>query len=34
MSAALQQRLTNLARKSPAEIRELYSFEIEHVRPA
>jgi 2-methylcitrate dehydratase len=32
--AALAQRLTNLAAKSADEIRQLYSFEIEHVRPA
>lgn len=32
--AALHQRVTNLAAKSPAEIRSLYSFEIENVRPA
>jgi len=32
--SALQRRLTNLAARSPAEIRELYSFEIDHVRPA
>jgi len=32
--AALQQRLTNLACKSPPEIHDLYSFEINHVRPA
>jgi 2-methylcitrate dehydratase len=31
---ALERRLTNLAGKSPAEIRDLYSFDIEHVRPA
>jgi 2-methylcitrate dehydratase len=31
--AALHARLTNLAAKSPPEIRQLYSFEIEHVRP-
>jgi 2-methylcitrate dehydratase len=30
----LYQRMTNLSEKSPAEIRELYSFPIEHVRPA
>jgi hypothetical protein len=30
----LYRRLTDLASKSPAEIRELYSFPIEHVRPA
>ena len=32
--SGLYQRMTNLASKSPAEIRELYSFPIEHVRPA
>jgi len=32
--ATLQRRLTNLASKSPSEIRDLYSFEIDHVRPA
>jgi 2-methylcitrate dehydratase len=31
---ALHDRLTNLAGKSAAEIRDLYSFEIDHVRPA
>jgi 2-methylcitrate dehydratase len=31
---ALRRRLTNMAAKSPAEIRDLYSFEINHVRPA
>src|SRR5262245_23957141 len=31
---ALHRRLTNLATKSPADIRDLYSFEINHVRPA
>jgi 2-methylcitrate dehydratase len=30
----LYQRMTELATKSAAEIRELYSFEIEHVRPS
>jgi 2-methylcitrate dehydratase len=32
--AALRKRLTNLINKSSAEIRELYSFKIDHVRPA
>jgi 2-methylcitrate dehydratase len=32
--AALHQRVSNLAAKSPAEIQALYSFEIDHVRPA
>jgi 2-methylcitrate dehydratase len=32
--AALQRRVTNLADKSADQIRQLYSFEIEHVRPA
>jgi 2-methylcitrate dehydratase len=32
--AALHQRMSNLAAKSPAEVHSLYSFEIEHVRPA
>ncbi len=32
--AALYQRMSNLAAKSPADIQSLYSFEIEHVRPA
>ena len=32
--AALQQRLSNLVGKSAAEMQQLYSFEIEHVRPA
>lgn len=31
---SLHHRLTNLALKSPTEIRELFSFEIDHVRPA
>jgi 2-methylcitrate dehydratase len=31
---ALEKRLSNLASKSAAEIQQLYSFEIEHVRPA
>jgi hypothetical protein len=31
---ALYRRMTNLAGKSPAEIRKLYSFDIDHVRPA
>lgn len=31
---ALKQRLINLANKSAEEVRELYSFEIDHVRPA
>jgi 2-methylcitrate dehydratase len=31
---ALHRRLTNLSAKSPTEIRDLYSFEINHVRPA
>ncbi|MDX1944543.1 MAG: MmgE/PrpD family protein [Pirellulaceae bacterium] len=30
----VRQRLTNLAAKSPAEIQTLYSFAIDHVRPA
>lgn len=32
--SVLYERMTNLASKSPAEIRGLYSFPIEHVRPA
>jgi 2-methylcitrate dehydratase len=32
--AALHERVTHLAAKSAAEIRSLYSFEIDHVRPA
>jgi 2-methylcitrate dehydratase len=32
--AALQRRMTNIAAKSADEIQQLYSFEIEHVRPA
>ena len=32
--AALQRQMTNLADQSADEIRQLYSFEIEHVRPA
>jgi 2-methylcitrate dehydratase len=31
---AFYRRMTNLAAKTPAEIRDLYSFDIEHVRPA
>ena len=31
---SLHRRITNLAAKSADEIRQLYSFEIEHVRPA
>ena len=31
---SLHRRLTDLSAKSPAEIRDLYSFEINHVRPA
>jgi 2-methylcitrate dehydratase len=31
---ALYARMTSLSTKMPAEIRELYSFDIEHVRPA
>jgi 2-methylcitrate dehydratase len=31
---SLYKRMTNLAEKSPAEVRVLYSFEIDHVRPA
>lgn len=31
---ALCQRLSNLSAKSAAEIRTLYSFPIDHVRPA
>ena len=30
----LRERLTNMAAKPSAEIRDLYSFEIAHVRPA
>ena len=33
-SAALYKQMTGLADKSPADIRDLYSFEIDHVRPA
>jgi hypothetical protein len=32
--AALEQRLTNLTEIAPAEIRDLYSFDIDYVRPA
>jgi 2-methylcitrate dehydratase len=32
--ASLQQRLTGLTAKSPGEIRDLYRFDIDHVRPA
>jgi len=31
---AVRQRLSNLAAKSAGEIRDLYSFAIDHVRPA
>ena len=32
--AALYEQVSNLAARSPAEIQSLYSFAIEHVRPA